>query len=90
MVEIVTKLSSKNQVTLPAEARKALGVGAHDRVAFVVEEDGSVQVRRPKYTIRSLVGSFPAMPGASDDLRHEIYEATEEEINRRHPEWRKQ
>ncbi len=90
MAEYVAKLSSKNQVTIPAEARKALGVGAHDRVAFVVADDGSVRVQKPRNAFLLLAGSFPAMPGVSDDLRQEIHEATEEEINRRHPEWRKQ
>ncbi len=33
------KVSSKGQVTLPVECRRALGVRPHDRVAIQLEED---------------------------------------------------
>ena len=83
MIEIMAKLSSKHQVTIPAEIRRTLGVGARDRIAFVVDDEGAVAIRPPKYTIRSLAGSVPALPGASADLRKEIEEATEVEIDRK-------
>lgn len=36
---IVTKLTAKNQTTIPREVRRRLQVGAGDKVAFVVEGD---------------------------------------------------
>ena len=35
----ISHLTSKGQVTIPAEIRRLLGLGPHDTVAFVVEND---------------------------------------------------
>lgn len=54
----ISTLSSKGQVTLPIEIRKHLGVDTNDKVAFVVEPDGKVQVTPAKYPdIASLSGA---------------------------------
>lgn len=51
-------LSSKGQVTLPVEIRRHLGVETNDKVAFVIEPDGKVQVAPAKYPdIASLSGA---------------------------------
>ena len=89
MVGIVGKLSSKNQITVPAEIRETLGVKAHDKLEFLVNEQGAVEIRRPKYTLLSLAGSIPALPGASASLRQEIVEATEIEMARKFPNERR-
>ncbi|MGH2616918.1 MAG: AbrB/MazE/SpoVT family DNA-binding domain-containing protein [Thermomicrobiales bacterium] len=82
MIEITAKISSKNQITLPARIRERLGVGASDKIAFVVGEDGKIEVRVPRYDLESVIGSIPAMPGASDDFDQEIEEAIAAEIAR--------
>jgi bifunctional DNA-binding transcriptional regulator/antitoxin component of YhaV-PrlF toxin-antitoxin module len=83
MIERIATISSKNQITLSAEVRKRLGVGASDKVAFVFTPSGDILVRRPKYTLDTILGSIRALPGESLDLEKEIEEATEEEIRRK-------
>ena len=43
----VSKLTAKNQVTIPADVRQRLGVKSGDHVAFEVD-DGKVIVRKAK------------------------------------------
>jgi len=58
MKEIVSTISSKGQVTVPAEVRRHLGIGAHEKVAFVIEDEGSVRLEAPHYpTIATLAGA---------------------------------
>ena len=81
MHEIVATISTKNQITLPADVRKRLGVGAADKIAFVLEDEG-VRIKPAKVTLASLYGSVPALPGESADLKREIDEAMEAEADR--------
>jgi antitoxin PrlF len=74
MHEIVATISSKNQITLPVDVRKRLGVGASDKIAFVLEEEG-IRIKPAKVTLAGLYGSVPALPGESGDLEREIDEA---------------
>jgi antitoxin PrlF len=56
--EALATVTSKGQITIPVEVRRHLGLKAHDRVAFVVEDDGGVRLVVPRYpTIRSLRGA---------------------------------
>ena len=85
MVELIAKLSSKNQITVPAVVRRRLGVGASDTIAFVFNEVGAIEVRRARYDLESILGSIPPLPRASVDFEQEIAEATADEITRRPP-----
>jgi AbrB family looped-hinge helix DNA binding protein len=82
MVEITAKISSKNQITVPAEVRRRLGVGASDRIAFFFTENGTVEVQKPRFDLESILGSVPALPGESLDFEREIEEATAKEMQR--------
>ena len=54
----VSTISSKGQVTLPVSIREHLGVNFNDKVAFMIEPDGKVQVAQAKYPdIASLSGA---------------------------------
>jgi AbrB family looped-hinge helix DNA binding protein len=58
MKEIVSTVTSKGQVTLPAEVRRSLGIKTRDKVAFVIEDGGTVKLRAPKYPdVASLAGA---------------------------------
>ena len=58
MKEIVSTVTSKGQVTIPAAVRKHLGVKTHGKVAFVFEPDGTVRLVALRYpTIASLRGA---------------------------------
>ncbi|MGH2561118.1 MAG: type II toxin-antitoxin system PrlF family antitoxin, partial [Thermomicrobiales bacterium] len=53
MREIVSTITSKGQVTIPVEVRRHLGVGTTDKVTFVIEDDGKVELRQARYTVAS-------------------------------------
>ena len=58
MKEIVSTITSKGQVTVPAEVRKYLGLATNDKIAFVIDDEGGVRIRVPRYpTIASLRGA---------------------------------
>jgi AbrB family looped-hinge helix DNA binding protein len=42
----VAKITSKGQITIPAETRRALGVKAGDRVAFEQAANGDIYIRK--------------------------------------------
>lgn len=65
------KVTSKGQITLPAEVRSAMGLKPGDRVVFFAGEDGEFIVRR--------VGSLQEMAGCLAGLE---IPKTDEEMNR--------
>ena len=78
-----TTVTTKGQVTIPIEIRKALGIEPHDKIEFVLEGD-EARIRKRRSKIRELAGSLPPLPpGMSID--DAIAEAREERIRRRHP-----
>jgi AbrB family looped-hinge helix DNA binding protein len=83
MVEIIAKVSSKNQVTLPVDVRRRLGIAASDRIAFVIGDNDKVELRRVKFDLESILGSLDPLPNESIDLDREIAEAIEAEMARR-------
>lgn len=83
MRELVSTVTSKGQVTIPVEIRRRLGVVPADKVAFVVTDDGRVEVRPVRFTLESVFGSVPPLPGRdSADFRDQIEDAMEEEAER--------
>jgi len=63
MQEIISTITSKGQVTIPAAVRRHLGVGTRDKIAFVLEDDGQVRLSVPQYpTIESLRGIAGSLP----------------------------
>jgi antitoxin PrlF len=56
--EILSTITSKGQVTIPAEVRKHLDLKAGDKVVFVLEDEGEVRLAVPQYPdIESLRGA---------------------------------
>ena len=62
MRKIISTISSKGQVTIPAEVRKHLGIKEGDKLSFVIEDEGSVRVEAPRYpdiaSLRGAAGSL--------------------------------
>ena len=62
MKEIVSTVTSKGQVTIPAEVREYLGIKTNDKIAFVIDEEGIVRLRVPRYpniaSLRGVAGSL--------------------------------
>ena len=60
----VQKLSSKNQIVLPKEARQAMGVRGGDELLIVVKDDLALVMPKPtRYaqTLRGLAkGTYPS------------------------------
>jgi AbrB family looped-hinge helix DNA binding protein len=55
MKEIVSTITSKGQVTIPAEIRKHLGVRQGDKLSFVIDDAGDVALKVAPYpTVASL------------------------------------
>lgn len=52
----VQKLSSKNQIVIPKEARKAMGVKGGDELLVVVKDDLTLVMPKPKQYARTLRG----------------------------------
>lgn len=58
MKEILSTITSKGQITIPAEVRRHLGVSKNDKIAFLLEPDGTVRLAAPRYPdIASLRGA---------------------------------
>ena len=50
------KLSSKNQIVVPREARNALGLKAGDKLLVVLRGDTVILLRKPKRHSRAITG----------------------------------
>jgi antitoxin PrlF len=63
MKQIVSTITSKGQVTIPAEVRRHLGLKQRDKIVFVIEPEGGVRLVAPQYpTIDSLRGIAGTLP----------------------------
>ncbi len=63
---VMATVTSKGQVTLPAEIRKHLGLTQGSRIAFVLDDDGHVTIEVPKYP------SVASLQGAAGSLRRPL------------------
>jgi AbrB family looped-hinge helix DNA binding protein len=87
MHEATSTVTSKGQVTIPAEIRRYLGIEPADKVAFVIDGAGKVEIRPAKYTIETIRGIVPALPDReAGDFRAQIEEATEEATEHLRPD----
>ena len=58
MKEIAATVSSKGQVVIPAEVRKHLGIQQGDKILFVLDDEGQIELKGVKYpTVASLRGA---------------------------------
>ncbi len=84
-MEVVATITGKGQVTIPKEIRRRLGVGTSGKVAFVVSDDGTIEIRPARYTVASVRGAVPALPGTTTadfdvQIREAFEEAAEEKV----------
>ena len=60
--ETIVTVTRKGQITLPARARRLLNTEQNPKLAVVVEPDGSLTLKQPKYpTLESLAGIIPPL-----------------------------
>ncbi len=70
----MSKVSGKNQVTIPVSVLRAAGLAAGDDVVIRVAGHGRIEVERADDLIARFAGSVPAgtyPPGHLDELRDE-------------------
>ncbi len=75
--EIVSTVTSKGQVTIPAEVRRHLGVAQGDKLSFVISDGGEVALKTPQYpTVVSLRGTPVALAEdlGFDEMKEIAYE----------------
>jgi len=65
-------VTSKGQITIPAEIRSAMGLKAQDRVVFTLMPDGTTVMRAKTKSIKGLKGMLknPGQRVRVGDLRH--------------------
>jgi len=76
--EIWASVTERGQVTIPAEVRRALGLGKRDKVIFSME-DGVVKVKKPTFTLETAYASIKPLAGDVDEM---IREAKDEKADR--------
>lgn len=63
---VSVKMSSKNQIVVPKEAREALGLQAGDRLLVRVEEESLRLEREPRDLAGRLAGLFAEEVGGAE------------------------
>jgi AbrB family looped-hinge helix DNA binding protein len=81
----VTTVTTKGQVTIPADIREHLGIKPRDRVQFEITKDGSVQITPAPSRIAALFGSVEALSQYKDDktLRQEFEKGVADAVQHR-------
>ncbi len=51
-------VTSKGQITIPADVRRAMGLQSQDRVVFTVMPDGTTVMRAKTRSLPALVGTL--------------------------------
>jgi len=77
MKEFVSTATSEGQVTIPIEVRKHLGLKANNKVVFMIDAEGKVQLKVPRYPdVASLSGAAGSLdkPLSWHQMREIAYE----------------
>ena len=78
-----SKLTSKGQVTIPAEVRNHLSLQPGDTVEFVVLENGTVMVRPAYIDVMDLAGCLTGPKGKRLSVS-EMHEIIKERAGKKH------
>jgi AbrB family looped-hinge helix DNA binding protein len=81
MRQITCTLTSRGRVTIPKQIRVQLGIDANDRVTFVVDDAGRVELRPTKYQWKDLRGVVSPILGARESV--DFREAFEDGMQQR-------
>ncbi len=81
---IHAKITSKGQITLPAELRRKMRLNAGDRLWFEECEDGSFVIRRKTGDIRDLKGivKYDGPPVSIEEMNEAIAAAAVDRFER--------
>lgn len=62
-----SKITSKNQTTVPAQVRGDLGLGPGDQIEYLRLADGQIVIRKAKHGLEALRGLIKSDRAYSDD-----------------------
>lgn len=81
-------VSSKGQLTIPADVRIALGVEPGDRIEFVQVRPGEFLVTAATHSVTELKGMFgkPSQPVSLEDMNRAISDEASSGVKARGPE----
>ncbi|CAJ37442.1 AbrB/MazE/SpoVT family DNA-binding domain-containing protein [Methanocella arvoryzae] len=68
MESVSSKVSSQNQITLPGDVRKKLGVKPGDKVVFI-EEDDRIVIKSLKDLVYEMVEGFKDLDKTDKEFR---------------------
>ena len=57
MQQFTATTTQRNQVTIPAEVRRRLGIKPRDKVAFTIDDAGTVRLAAAQFSLESAFGS---------------------------------
>ena len=86
MKEITAATTQRNQVTIPVEVRRLLGLRPRDRVTFTIEDSGTVRLSLSRFTLESVFASLEPVDEVRDvdalirDAKDEQAERTVREL----------
>jgi AbrB family looped-hinge helix DNA binding protein len=84
MKEILMTVTSKGQVTIPAEVRRHLKIKEGQKIALVLEPEGTVRLKLPRYpTVASLL-SAPRKKLAKDLTWDQVLKIAREDGLKKH------
>ena len=66
MREFTASTTQRNQVTIPAEVRRTLGLKPRDKVAFTIEDGGEVRLSIATFNLETAFGSVKASAKPED------------------------
>ena len=83
--EVPSTVTSKGQVTIPSDVRKHLGIGNKDKIIFVIEPEGKVQVKplRSVLNLRGTAGTLPK-PLKWKEIKKIVHEDRAETYTKKH------
>jgi bifunctional DNA-binding transcriptional regulator/antitoxin component of YhaV-PrlF toxin-antitoxin module len=82
MRQYYSSITSKGQVTIPVEIRHRLGVPTPGKLAWVVNDEGKIEVQPIEHTFASLKGTLPPIGRRTVDFDDLIDEAMDERADR--------
>ena len=66
MKEITRTTTQRNQVTIPIEVRRLLGLKPRDKVAFTIDDEGEVRLAAAPFSLESAYGSVKPSSSPED------------------------
>jgi len=80
MKEIISTMTQKGQVTIPAEIRHLLGLKARDKVVFKIDKD-NILLAPAKYTLETVYGAVKPL-NKPEDLKKLKQTAIKEHVEK--------